>query len=163
VVSRFDRNRSPSELKEIIAWALLYKGVLLGQEGNVEEALGALSEAIRRFGPSSATPVENAGRALVERAGHLCYLGRYDEALTDCDEFLASYDVEGETQVSEFVAQALLIKGVSLANTDKIADAIEILEKVVARFSGKAAEPLADYIGQAEEILEELCGLEDEA
>jgi tetratricopeptide (TPR) repeat protein len=156
-------NRSPSELKEIIAWALLYKGVLLGQEGNVEEALGALSEAIRRFGPSSATPVENAGRALVERAGHLCDLGRYDEALTDCDEFLASYDVEGETQVSEFVAQALLIKGVSLANTDKIADAIEILEKVTARFSGKAAEPLADYIGQAEEILEELRGLEDEA
>jgi tetratricopeptide (TPR) repeat protein len=89
-----------------------------------------------------------------------CDLGRYDEALTDCHEFLASYDVEEKL---EFVAQALLIKGVSLANTDKIADAIEILEKVVARFSGKAAEPLADYIGRAEEILQELRGLEDEA
>jgi hypothetical protein len=41
-----------------------------------------------------------------------------------------------------FVAQALLIKGLSLANLDKIANAVETLEKTVARFSGEAAEPI---------------------
>jgi tetratricopeptide (TPR) repeat protein len=150
-------------LRENTTWALICKGMLLGQKGDVEEALDALSEAIRRFGPTSATPAENAGRALIERAGHLCDLGRNTEALTDCDDFLVSYDVQGETQVSEFVAQALLIKGLSLANLDKIADAVETLEKTVARFSGEAAEPIASFIKQAGEVLRELRGLEDEA
>lgn len=162
-VSRFDPNRSSSELRENTAWALISKGMLLGQKGDVEEALGALSEAIRRFGPTSAKPAEIVGRALIERAGYLCDLGRNADALTDCDDFLVSYDGRGEAQVSEFVAQALLIKGLSLANLDKIPDAVETLEKTVARFSGEVAEPIASFTKQAEEVLRELRGLEDEA
>jgi tetratricopeptide (TPR) repeat protein len=162
LVLRFDRNGSLSDLKEIVAWALFFKGVLQGLKHEPEKAVDALSEAIRRFGLASATRAENAGRALVERAGHLCDLGRYDEAFTDCDEFLAGYDVEGETEASEFVAQALLIKGISLANMDKATEAIGILEEIAARFSGKASEPLACYVEQAVEILKELRRLNDE-
>jgi tetratricopeptide (TPR) repeat protein len=156
LVARFYRNRSPSDLRETAAASLVFKGVLLERKGEPEKAVGAFSEALLNFGPSSETPAKNALNAFVERAGLLYDLDRYDEALADCDGFLAHFDAAGAPEAPQFVAKALLVKGVSLAATGHIADAINALEQVIERFSNAAADLVADLVLHAREILRQL-------
>jgi len=156
LVARFYRNRSPSDLRETAAASLVFKGALLERKGEPEKAVGALSEALLKFGPTSETPAKNALNAFVERAGLLYDLDRYDEALADCEEFLAHFDAAGVHEAPQFVAKALLVKGVSLAATGHIADAVNALEEVIERFSNAAADLVADYVLHAREILRQL-------
>jgi len=156
LVARFQRNRSPSDLTETAATTLVFKGALLERKGEPEKAVDALSEALCKFGPTAETPAKSAVGAFVERAGLLYDLDRYDEALADCDAFLAHFDGAGLPQASQFVAKALLIKGVSLAATDHSADAIDMLEQVIERFSDDAAELVRDYVVHAKEIVRQL-------
>ena len=146
-------------MRETAAATLVFKGALLERKGEPEKAVDALSEALCKFGPSSETPAKSAVGAFVERAGLLYDLDRYDEALADCDAFLAHFDGAGLPQASQFVVKALLIKGVSLAATDHIADAIDILEQVIERFSDDAAELVRDYVVHAKEIVRQLRAL----
>lgn len=111
IIARCDGKGGPSESSEHVAWALYAKASVLAREERSEDAAKVCSEIIGRFGPGSPTPLlERAGRALVERAAHFCDLDRYEEALSDCDAFLATYQSSAEPWISEAVALALLIK-----------------------------------------------------
>ena len=156
LVARFYRNQSPPDLRETAAASLVFKGVLLERKGEPEKAIAALSEALLNFGPSSETPAKSALNAFVERAGLLYDLDRYDEALADCDGFLAHFDAAGVPEAPEFAAKALLVKGVSLAATGHIAGAVNALEQLTERFSNATADLVTEYVLHAREILRQL-------
>ena len=105
IIARCNGKGGPPDSSEHVAWALSAKAFTFAREERSEDAAKVCSEIIGRFGPGSPTPLlERAGRALVERAAHFCDLGRYEEALSDCDTFLVTYQSSAEPWISEAVA-----------------------------------------------------------
>jgi tetratricopeptide (TPR) repeat protein len=120
IIVRCDGKGGPPQSSEHVAWALSTKAFALAREDKSEDAAKICSEIIGRFGAGSPTPLwELAARASVERAAHFCDLGRYNEALVDCDAFLAANESAAEPWISEAVASVLLTKGLSLLKMER--------------------------------------------
>ena len=138
VIARCNGKEGPPNSSEHVAWALSAKAFALAREERSEDAAEVCSEIIGLFGPGSPTPLlERAGRALVERAAHFCDLGHYEEALSDCDTFLAAYQSLADRWISESVALALLTKSLSLLNMERSTEATDVLNKLLTCFGGK--------------------------
>lgn len=154
IVERCDRKAPSSALSEHVAWALTVKQSILAHEEKSEEAAEICSQIIVRFGASSATPLpEVAAKALAARAAHLHDLGRYGDALADCDVFLAWFGTSDNAEVLVALAYLLLSKGSCLLKTGKKADGERVLEDLVVRFGGERAEEIACYVGAARDLL----------
>jgi tetratricopeptide (TPR) repeat protein len=157
IIARCDGKNGPPQSSEHVAWALSAKAFVLAREERSEDAAKVCSEIIGRFGPGSPTPSLNfASRALVERAAHFFDLGHYEEALSDCDAFLASYESSAEASDSEDVARALLIKGSSLLKMERPSNAVDALSKILTRFGGKTELPISDYVAYAQDLLRDM-------
>ena len=76
--------------------------------------------------------------------------------MADCDGFLAHFDAAGVPEAPEFAAKALLVKGVSLAATGHIADAVNALEQLTERFSNATTDLVTEHVLHAREILRQL-------
>jgi tetratricopeptide (TPR) repeat protein len=156
IVERCDRKAPPSASSKHVVWALTVKQSVLAHEENSAEAAEICSQVIDRFGPSSATPLpEAAAKALATRAAHLHDLERYEDALADCDAFLASYGSSDKPEVVAELAYLLLSKGSCFLKTGKKADAEGVLGHLVARFGGEHAQEIACYVRAARDLLVE--------
>ena len=154
IVVLCDGRSGPLKSPEHVAWALSIKAFALAREERLEDAARVCSEIIGRFGPGSPTPLlDTAAKALAERAAHSCDLGRYEEALSDCDTFLATYETSTESWIAGAIALALLTKGVSLLQTERRSDAIDVLGTIVARFGGEAEPPISACVASAQDLL----------
>ena len=156
-IARCDGKSGPPESSEHVAWALSAKAFVLAREERSEDAAKVYSEIIGRFGPGSPTPLLNfASGALVERAAHSFDLGHCEEALSDCDAFLATYKSSADPSGSETVARALLIKGLSLLEMERPSDAADVLNKILTRLGGKTEPPVSDYVAYAQDLLRDM-------
>jgi tetratricopeptide (TPR) repeat protein len=154
IMARCNCEGGPPDSSEHAAWVLSAKSFIFAHEDRSEDAAKVCSEIVRCFGPGSPTPLlERAGRALVERAGHFCDLGRYEEALSDCDTFLAACQSSAEPWISEAVALALLIKGLSLLQIERSTEAVEVLNKIFTCFGGETEPPISDYVASARDLV----------
>jgi tetratricopeptide (TPR) repeat protein len=155
ILARCDGKKGGNRSEEPVTWALAMKARVLGYQEKSEDAAIICSEIIDRFGPGSPlSALEFAARALAERAAHFWDVGRYEEALSDCNAFLADYESSTDLDVVAHVALALLVKGVSLLHTERPVDATGILNKVVVRFSSMGEEPTSTYVAYALELLQ---------
>jgi tetratricopeptide (TPR) repeat protein len=159
VVERCNGKAPPSASPEHVAWALTIKQSVLAYEERSEEAAEICSQIIDRFGPGSATPLpEAAATALAARAAHLHDLGRYEDALADCDVFVASFGSSDKPEVLAELAYLLLSKGSCLLKTGKKADGEGVLGDLVARFDGERAEQIAWCVSAARNLLADTHG-----
>ena len=154
IVSRCASKAAQPDFFEHAAWALSMKASALAREERCVDAVQTCSEIILRFGPDSPTPLPaRAVCALAARAAYLHDLGRYDDALADCDAVLAYHEWPTKPQILADVAFVLLTKGSCLLGTEREAGAESVLESLIASFGAQEEQPFADYVTAARNIL----------
>ena len=129
---------TPSAAKE-----LLRKALALAESGQLQDAVAAWDEVIRRFGESDATAdLEQVSLALVNKGKALGRLGRAEEALTVLDDVERRFGVNNGEGHSLAVATALAGKGGMLSNLDRHTEALAAWDEVARRFGNSRVPAL---------------------
>ena len=137
-------------LRELVAKALVNKGVTLGALGRSEDAIAACEDVLARFGAAAELPLRGlAANALVNKGVALAALGRSEDAIAAYDDVLARFGAAAELPLRELVANALVNKGVALAALGRSEDAIAACNDVLARFSAATELPLRELVARA--------------
>jgi tetratricopeptide (TPR) repeat protein len=123
---------------EQVAWALVNKGVTLGQMNRAEEALSVYEDVVHRFGDRpEAGIVERVVRALYNKGVTLRRMNRFEEELSVYEELVRRFGDRHEASIVEPVARALFSKGVALSDMNRVEEALRIYEDVVCRFGDR--------------------------
>ena len=149
LVDRFGESEAPA-LLQVVAIALVAKGVTLGELNRPEEALSACDEVVGRFGESE-TPalLQVVAIALVNKGGVLGGLNRPEEALSACDEVLSRFGESETPALLEGVAKALFNKGVTLGGLNRPEKALSAYDEVLSRFGESEAPALLEQVAMA--------------
>ena len=117
---------APSASKE-----RLRKALALAERGQLQDAVAAWDEVIRRFGESDATAdLEQVSLALVNKGKALGRLGRAEEALAVLDDVVRRFGVNNGEGHPLAVATALASKGGMLSNLDRHTEALAAWNEV---------------------------------
>ena len=136
---------TPSAAKE-----LLRKALALAESGQLQDAVAAWDEVIRRFGESDATAdLEQVSLALVNKGKALGRLGRAEEALTVLDDVVRRFGVNNGEGHSLAVATALAGKGGMLSNLDRHTEALAAWDEVARRFGNSRVPALEALVANA--------------
>ena len=132
---------APSAAKE-----LLRKALALAERGQLQDAVAAWDEVIRRFGESDAkADLEQVSLALVNKGKALGGLGRAEEALAVLDEVVRRFGADNGEGHPLAVATALAGKGGMLSNLDRHTEALAVWDEVAQRF-GKSRVPALEAL-----------------
>ncbi|MFS8082573.1 MAG: tetratricopeptide repeat protein, partial [Ginsengibacter sp.] len=136
--------------KNVVARALINKGVVLVQFGKPEQAIAcyALVEARYQDSPEPALR-EQVARALVNKEVTLGQLGKSEEAIACCELVEARYQDALEPALREQVARALVNKGVTLGQLGKSEQAIACFDLVEARYQDSPETALREPVARA--------------
>ena len=149
VVSRFGESQDPTVL-ELVAAALVGKGVALGELSRPEDELAAWNEVVHRFGESD-TPVllQLIATALSNKGATLGALNRLEEALATWDEVARRFGGNEDPVLLQLVAIALFSKGATLGTLNRLEEALAAWDEVVRRFGGSDTPALLEQIAKA--------------
>ena len=142
---------APSEFSAVspapsAARELLRKALTLAESGQLQDAVAAWDEVIRRFGESDARPdLEQVSMALVNKGKALGRLGRAEEALAVLDDVVRRFGVNNGEGHTLAVATALAGKGGMLSNLDRHTEALAAWDEVARRF-GKSRVPALEAL-----------------
>ncbi len=135
---------------------LLHRAVELQKQDRLVESLATWDEVVRRLGDGRSPDVcQLVAIAHYCRGEALGELGRWEEALAGHEEALAAYgEVErrwgGDTEVDvEMVTDALLSKGVALAQLDRTEESLAVFGEVVRRFGGCPLPEVLEQVAAA--------------
>ena len=132
---------APSAARE-----LLRKALALAESGQLQDAVAAWDEVIRRFGESDAkADLEQVSLALVNKGKALGRQGRAEEALAVLDDVVRRFGVNNGEGHSLAVATALAGKGGMLSNLDRHTEALAAWDEVARRF-GKSRVPALEAL-----------------
>ena len=136
----FSRARK-SSLDEVASLAGYNLGVVLGDLGRSEEAVGVYEQVVARYGDATEPALrEPVASALVNKAATLGALGRSEDELAVYEQVVARYGDATEPALREQVASALVNKAARLGALGRSEEAVGVYEQVVARY-GDATEP----------------------
>ena len=148
LVSRFGEREMPS-LLNLVAKALVHKGVILIQLKRLEEALDTCDEVMRRFGESETqTLLEEVAKALVNMGNTLIQLNRPEEALDTCNEVMRRFGESKTQTLRELVTLALVHKGVTLFQLNRLEEALDTCDEVMRRFGESKTQTPCDPIAK---------------
>ena len=142
---------APSEFSAVspapsAARELLRKALTLAESGQLQDAVAAWDEVIRRFGESDARPdLEQVSMALVNKGKALGRLGRAEEALAVLDDVVRRFGVNNGEGHTLAVATALAGKGGMLSSLDRHTEALAAWDEVAQRF-GKSRVPALEAL-----------------
>jgi len=161
-----DRFGAASELefRELVARALINKGVTLNKLGRPEEAIATYDDVLSRFG--AASEPELCG--LVEQArlnkGQLrqwdaltwiirgVALGRCVEAIAAYDEVLSRFGSTSEPELREEVAEALCNMAFTLRALKRRKQANAVLDDLLTRFGGVTEPEIIKTVERARKL-----------
>ncbi|MEQ1890782.1 MAG: tetratricopeptide repeat protein [Alphaproteobacteria bacterium] len=89
------------------------------------------------------------GFARFSEAHALGQLGRQQEAIAAYDDVIARYDASIAPELQEWVARALVSKGVELALSEQLQKAIDVWDKVIQRYGASDASALQEHVANA--------------
>ncbi|MDP2999906.1 MAG: SIR2 family protein, partial [Bryobacterales bacterium] len=136
-----EQGGSDAKSRAKLAWALLCKGITLGQLNRSEEEIAVYDEVARRFGEATEPALrEPVAGALVNKGVRLGELNRSEEAIAVYDEVARRFGEATEPALREPVAWALVNKGVRLGQLNRSEEEIAVYDEVARRF-GEAMEP----------------------
>jgi tetratricopeptide (TPR) repeat protein len=126
--------RLKAERREVVAWALCNKALLLKELNREDEALRVCNEIVRRFGRAKEPALrEVAAKALYEKEWLLCDLDRKDELLPVCEQFVRLFGTANEPAAREGMWATLLWKidrlGVLGRKEEALATCVEFLRR----------------------------------
>jgi len=120
--------------RQIVAMALVNKGVALGLMDNLQEALPCFNELIRRFADSPEPPLpEQVASALYNKGVALGQMDKPQDALAAYDDVIRRFGDSPQADLRETIARALLSRGLIHFQMGKRDEAITDLNAVNAR------------------------------
>jgi tetratricopeptide (TPR) repeat protein len=149
LISRFE-NHTELPLLEILAKAILNKGVTLGRMGCSKEAIALYDEVIHRFGSRTELPLlEQLAKTLYNKGVTLGSMGCSKEAIALYDEVIRRFGSRTELPLLEQLAMTLLNKGVNLDKLGYSKEAIALYDEVIRRFESHTELPLLETLAKA--------------
>ncbi|WP_437674180.1 KGGVGR-motif variant AAA ATPase [Sorangium sp. So ce131] len=149
IVLRFGDVRDP-DTQNVIAAAIVSKGIALGDLKRDEQELAAYDEAVARFGDASAFEQrEQVGIALLNKGIQLGKLNRIEEELAAYDEVLRRFSDAPELSLRDTVSRALLNKGIQLSASSRLEEAMLAYDELLRRFSGASELLLREQVAKA--------------
>ena len=143
-----DRER-PQPL-QLVAGALLNKGIALVALERSDEALAAYEEVVRRFGESDQPAMfEPVAMALVSKGVVLWNLRRGEDAVAVYDEVVRQFGESDQPALLKAVATALFNKGVLLEELGRPEEALAAYDEVVRRFGEGDQPALLEQVAKA--------------
>ena len=135
VLSRFGTSDVPAVL-DLVARALIRKGVALLALGRTDEALAALDEAISRFGQSDVPSlVETAAGAFCMKGIMLSVRDLGDEALAALDEVVRRLRGNDTPEAIQQIAFAFSLRGLTLVPLGRTEEALAAWDEAVGFFA----------------------------
>ena len=152
ILLEFGEDQTPV-VRSGVAWALLSKGMILGQFGKIDEALNVYEEILHRFGSEGENPAIRPGvaLALLFKGMTLSQLEKIIEALAVFEEVFSRFGEDKDPVIRPGVALALLGKGVILWSQGEAQKALDAFDKVLCHF-GKDENPVI-YLGITRAVL----------
>ena len=148
-------SHAPSEFSAVspapsAAREFLRKALALAESGQLQDAVAAWDEVIRRFGESD-TPADRelVSLALVNKGKALGRLGRAEEASTAWDDVARRFGADKEEGHALAVATALASKGGMLSNLNRHTEALAAWDEVARRFRGSRAPAFETLVANA--------------
>jgi tetratricopeptide (TPR) repeat protein len=136
------------EIKE--AEEIIGQGFKLFKNGNYEQAIEKLNQAIRKFGNTNKEGViAEVARAMVNKGVTLESLNRSEEAIQVFDEVIALYKNRPESEIAEHVASAMVNKGFSLGVLNRSEEAIQVYDEVIALYKDRPEPQIAERVARA--------------
>ena len=149
VLRRFGDTQTPA-LMEIVAIALVNKGVVLDALNRRDEEFVTYDEVLHRYGASEAPQMfEWVAKALINKSAALGRLNRHEEAVAACDEVLSRYETSKVPKLVGWVAAALVNKAVSLGGMKRQEDALAACNDALRRFGRADAPELLGAVAEA--------------
>ena len=117
------------------ASALLERGRVKFENGDLHGALMVLEDLLTKFGKHIAPTVQHSvARALVNKSTCLRRLERTHDAIAVCDHLVANVATDDSDAVAESVATALFNRGQMLGEVDRAEDALAAYDELQNRF-----------------------------
>ncbi|MCX6922287.1 MAG: tetratricopeptide repeat protein [Verrucomicrobia bacterium] len=141
VIERFGSSTTP-QLREVVAMALLNKGVALLHLNRPEEAQVVLGQLIEKFHPDSGAACDQdvLARAMYLKGLALHQLERHEAAVAVLDQLVERFDPATEGPLQRLIAQALNLKGIEVGWCTGIRESSAVHAQVIQRF-GMARDP----------------------
>lgn len=139
-------NRDQPQLQSLIAFALRDRGVALGELGHSKEAIADFERLITGFGKARRGVVpEIVAWATVFKAIELNAMGEYNKAFAVLGSFLDGSEAEPPPP-QDAIVQALVTKGIALAQLDRSDEALAVLDGFLDRFGNVQAPAVLELI-----------------
>ncbi len=149
LLSRCGNSDSP-ELLDLVAKALIGKGLILRQLQRPQEALEALDNLLSRCGNSDSSPLpEQVAVALLGKGDVLGLLNRPQEALAVYDNLLTRFGNSNSPALLKQVAVALINKGLALGLLNRSQEALEAFDDLLSRCGNSDSVPLQGQVAIA--------------
>jgi tetratricopeptide (TPR) repeat protein len=135
------RVASASHTELLAGFAILNRGITLGELNRSEEEIAAYDELLARFGEAEEPELrEPLARALFSKGVTLGELDRFEEEIAAYDELLARFGEAEEPELRPVAAMALFNRAVRLGALGRFEEEIAAYDELLARF-GEAEEP----------------------
>ena len=119
----------------------------LTENRQLQEALAAWDELVRRFKSSDAAPVrEMIAIALFKKGGTLVQMNRKEDGLAVWDEVVQRFGSDNGQMTRAIVALSLVRKGFELVLLSRPEESVDVLDEVVRRFGPSESPPLQDAV-----------------
>jgi methyltransferase (TIGR00027 family) len=151
VLSRF-ATATELPLRELVANAIVNKGVTLSALDRSEDAIAAYDNLLARFNEATGLPLrelELVAKALFNKGVTLGALGRSEDAIAAYDDLVACFGAATGSPLRELVANAVFNKGVTLGALGRGEDAIAAYDDLRARFASAIELPLRELVANA--------------
>ena len=149
VSERFGASDS-REFRQVVADALLRKGIALANLKRLDDALATWDDVVRRFGESQDEMIQLAfAAALVGKGVLLQVLDRLDEALAVHEEVLRRFGVSDAFLDPRLLAAAMNSKATALARSNRLEEAAIAWNQVADRFEETEEPQIVEFVAEA--------------
>ena len=136
-----------ADVRELVARVLIKKAQLLADIGHDNEATAILEQVADRLRMSNLSDHQNqAAEALLNKVLHLNSVDRYHEAISTCDQLLASFGTSRDPTVAVILATALDRKGRAWAQLGGASEAVYTYDQALECFAAVPVPELSQLV-----------------
>lgn len=163
MIAQFGRCEYEAVIANVIK-ARLDMAAMKAEDGHYDQALSAYDELIDTYGESDSDDILNAvAGAYNGKIYCLAAIERDDELPAECERFLSIYGDSTASEMQMYIAQAMLVKGMSLAEKGKGPAAIRVFDELLERFSGDDDGDISAICGEVAKQKKKLSGKKTKA
>lgn len=149
LISTFE-NDTDIKLQELIAEAMLSKGIRLGQLNRTVDEINIYDSLIAKYRECYELPLrENVAKAMFNKGCRLGLQKQTEDAIKVYDDLIAKFDGSSELALLKQVAAAMINKGFYLGQLNQSEEAITIYDILIDRFVNRTELALLSQVAKA--------------